>query len=94
MADKYVNLSDIIETLEHEWGYEGMREDLEKLPTADVVEVRHGKWEKSEIPEEKYVCSVCGGACWYYDYQGELAKSRFCPNCGAKMDGERKEGEE
>lgn len=39
MADKYVNLSDIIETLEHEWGYEGMREDLEKLPTADVVEI-------------------------------------------------------
>lgn len=56
-------------------------------PAADVVEVRHGKWEESEIPEEKYVCSVCGGACWYYDYQGELAKSRFCPNCGAKMDG-------
>lgn len=55
--------------------------------SADVVEVRHGKWEEIEIPEEKYVCSVCGGACWYYDYQGELAKSRFYPNCGAKMDG-------
>lgn len=39
MAEKYVKLNDIIDTLEHEWGYEGMREDLEKLPTADVVEV-------------------------------------------------------
>jgi hypothetical protein len=39
MADKYVKLDDIIETLEHEWGYEGMREDLYNLPTADVVEV-------------------------------------------------------
>jgi hypothetical protein len=37
MADKYVKLDDIIETLEHEWGYEGMREDLYNLPTADVV---------------------------------------------------------
>ncbi len=39
MADKYVKLDDIIETLEHEWGYEGMREDLYNLPTADVVKV-------------------------------------------------------
>jgi hypothetical protein len=39
MADKYVKLDDIIETLEHEWGYEGMREDLYSLPTADVVPV-------------------------------------------------------
>lgn len=39
MADKYVKLNDIIDALENEWGYEGMREDLEKLPTADVVEV-------------------------------------------------------
>jgi len=39
MADKYVKLDDVIDTLENEWGYEGMREDLDKLPTADVVEV-------------------------------------------------------
>lgn len=46
-----------------------------------------GEWEKSEIPGEEYVCSVCGCACWYYDVQGYVAKSRFCPNCGAKMKG-------
>ena len=46
-----------------------------------------GEWEASDIPDEKYVCSVCGGACWYYDYQGDVAKSRCCPNCGAKMKG-------
>lgn len=53
------------------------------------AEVKHGKWEKSDIPHEKFRCSVCGGACWYYDYDCEVAKSRYCPNCGAKMDGER-----
>ena len=37
--ERYVKLDDVIATLEAEWGYEGMREDLEKLPTADVVEV-------------------------------------------------------
>ena len=46
-----------------------------------------GEWITSDIPQEKYVCSVCGGACWYYDCQGDVAKSRYCPNCGAKMKG-------
>ena len=48
--------------------------------------IPHGCWLPSEIPHEKYVCSHCGGACWYYDYEGIVARSRFCPNCGAKMD--------
>ena len=43
------------------------------------------KWIKSEIPGEEYVCSLCGGACWYYDAQKDVARSKFCPNCGAKM---------
>ena len=43
-------------------------------------------WEKSDIPCEGYKCSVCGGAAWYYDSRGGVAKSRFCPTCGAKMD--------
>lgn len=62
MADKYVNLSDIIETLEHEWGYEGMREDLEKLPTADVVEIVRCKdckyWK--QVTAERHACCVFG----------------------------------
>ena len=52
------------------------------LPSADAV---HGEWLRSEIPNEKWVCSNCGGACWYYDYQGSLGKSNYCPSCGARM---------
>lgn len=52
----------------------------------DAERIPHGCWLPSEIPHEKYVCSHCGGACWYYDYEGIVARSRFCPNCGAKMD--------
>lgn len=53
----------------------------------DAHTVRRGRWIVSRIPGEKYVCSECGGACWYYDYQGVVAKSRYCPNCGARMEG-------
>lgn len=48
-----------------------------------------GHWIESNIPNEKYACSECGGACWYYDFKGEVAKSKYCPNCGAKMEGDR-----
>ena len=54
------------------------------LPSVEQ-EPKTGHWIESNIPNEKYVCSECGGACWYYDYQGDVAKSRYCPNCGAKM---------
>ena len=85
--EKYVKLNDIIETLEHEWGYEGMKEDLYNLPTADVVEVKHGEWIKEE--EYLYKCSLCGDKA-FLRLGGKPC--RYCPNCGAKMD--LKEGAE
>lgn len=62
---------------------------LRRLPRADVVEVRHGRWEKKDDPYGYFdkipVCSECGCTT-------ELRKQYpYCPNCGAKMDGERKE---
>ena len=47
---------------------------------------RHAHWIKGKIPYEEYTCSNCGGACWYYDYSGTVCKSKYCPNCGCKMD--------
>ena len=64
---------------------------IKRQPTADVVEVRHGKWIKVMNHKE---CSRCGNNAPYkkikagYHLQ-DLAK--YCPNCGAKMDGERSE---
>ena len=28
---------------------------------------KEAKWLKSNIPNEGYVCSLCGGASWQYD---------------------------
>lgn len=64
-------------------------------PTADVEEVKHGEWldnyEKittlggNGVPKEYlcgYKCSLCG--------RTEIGKEPYC-NCGAKMDGGKKE---
>ena len=59
---------------------------IEKQPTADVVEVKHGEWIPTktefgwnccEYPVE-YTCSVCG--------RTEPQEEPYC-HCGAKMDG-------
>ena len=62
---------------------------LDYFPAADVVEVRHGKWEWNEsiktedmdgwfIDEQGYVCSECG-------FIG-VDNFNYCPNCGSRMD--------
>lgn len=53
------------------------REDVEYLPTADVQEVRHGRWDLKE-KDVFFYCSCCGYKA------GALFK--YCPNCGAMMD--------
>ena len=53
---------------------------LKSVPAADVVEVRHGRWIG-----KTYKCSLCGK--WVDPLQGD-ADMNYCPNCGAKMDGE------
>lgn len=64
----------------------GFHDFCDKVNNGEWARVKHGKWIKSDIPCEEYVYSECGGACWYYDYRATVAKSRYCPNCGAKMD--------
>lgn len=54
---------------------------LEAIPAADVVEVRHGRWEIRNWGFDYYCCSACG---FEHRYEGPFA---YCPNCGAKMDG-------
>lgn len=61
-------------------------EAISNTPTADVVEVRHGKWESFEIPHMMR-CSECGVS----DLDIHRTKFVFCPYCGARMDGTPKE---
>ena len=52
---------------------------IDATPTADVVEVRHGEWEQHRLRNPR--CSLCNSY--------NIEKSRYCPNCGARMDGEK-----
>lgn len=58
-------------------------------PTADVVEVKHGKWERHgmDIAEHPLRCSVCS---WGNHHIADryVMEMDYCPCCGARMDGE------
>lgn len=80
-------------------GWNGLLSLIEKAPTVDAVPVVHGKWERVANPNwpahihDK--CSICG---WWntrnalcYDGSNKPGHSlNYCPNCGAKMDGDDK----
>lgn len=60
-------------------------------PLPDVAPVVHGRWEENE--DEYYSlhivkCSVCREE-WCFEVEDDIfdLNYRYCPNCGAKMDG-------
>jgi hypothetical protein len=65
---------------------------VRKAPTVDAVEVVHGRWIEKEdmvasyledFTEVFYECSVCRTP--------NYGETIYCPNCGAKMDGDGNE---
>ena len=59
-----------------------MQGEVDDFPAADVAPVVHGRWVDNGIPESMLSgCSVCGFTCGAYSFN-------YCPNCGARMDGE------
>ena len=68
---------------------------IKSAPTADVVEVRHGKWIETQEPlgwcdVDCAECSVCHES-WIMDEDSSIddyeCMWHYCPHCGAKMDG-------
>ena len=72
---------------------------VDDAPAVDAVEVVHGRWEDEyggAFTNPRYRCSVCKGKALYRHEKNSLggweavqALTDYCPNCGAKMDGER-----
>lgn len=61
---------------------------LDTYPTLDVAPVRHGEWILRHVGAGHYwECSVCNkNPCIYV-----TKDTKFCPNCGAKMDAGQEE---
>lgn len=55
---------------------------ISQTPAADVVEVRHGRWIRDKWPSgtHKVICSECR--------EWSCKQSKYCPNCGARMEKE------
>ena len=59
------------------------------LPAADVVEVKHGKWNATDAYPHNVYCTNChttfAQTHWKVWEDGSLPRN-YCPNCGAKME--------
>ena len=62
---------------------------------ANNAETKHGQWKINEYKNHlNVVCSNCNKEFYVYKQgQYHIDRSNYCPNCGAKMDGERKDEE-
>jgi hypothetical protein len=62
-------------------------ETLWKQPTADVAEMKHGKWKikRDEYDCEYMVCSCCKEEFYPVDEDTVGTTPNYCSNCGAKM---------
>lgn len=61
---------------------------VKEQPTADVVEVKHSRWENISGFD---VCNICGTSPAYCEPEPNNPKGYppYCHNCGAKMDERR-----
>ena len=95
MAEKeYIEREKLNDMLEDFCVNESFYDALQTIPAADVEPVRHGRWKKSKgnerptengfVHDDRYVCDCCGWGCCC---ETKLDFS-YCPNCGAKMDGD------
>lgn len=66
------------------WRAMDIEEALRAIPAADVAPVRNGEWLlRHEGYGHYWECSVCHtNPCIYV-----TKDTKFCPNCGARMDG-------
>lgn len=91
---EYIERSAAIEAAKHAWA-KGLEPSqyIEILPAANVAPVVHGCFEPCFDENGNWrqgfaKCSNCGK-----EYYAQVINHfGYCPNCGAKMDGERKDG--
>ena len=88
-AKEYIEREEVRDAFYMEFDEDYADDIVDKLPIADVEEVRHAKWELiDECANEGVYCSNCHKKVYRAEYANQKVKSNYCPNCGAKMDKE------
>ncbi|MDY6283082.1 MAG: hypothetical protein SPL40_08525 [Erysipelotrichaceae bacterium] len=72
----------------------------ESIPSADVAPVRHGMWvdvDRMQMHDlhgvltwgNSFMCTECNFKT--FAVEGHMSQYHYCPNCGARMDGDSDE---
>lgn len=84
---EYIKRIAAMRAARHAWG-KGLEPSqyIEIIPAADVVPVVHGRWEAKGYVcgESEFECSACHETEW----RTSIGRFRWCPFCGARMDGD------
>lgn len=65
-------------------------QQVKDMPTVEAEPVRHGKWKQWDSYgfEDTYECTACGESFVLIEGTPITNGYKYCPLCGAKMDGE------
>lgn len=63
-------------------------QQINEAPTADVAEVRHGKWVHTDYAMHWLGKDECSECTYHTSDRDDLSHLKYCPNCGARMDGD------
>ena len=86
---EYIKREDVHLALDSHYftGELSLRETIDSVPSADVVERKKGKWGDN-TKDESWECSEWGFIFYsvgFYKIYNTKFGMRFCPNCGADM---------
>ena len=94
MPDEYISREAAVKDFEANnarnpyWTPPRVKTLLLRQPTADVAEVVHGQWYMlDDCANAGLYCSACGRRVHREEFAYKKLKSKYCPHCGARMDG-------
>lgn len=78
---QYIKKTDALRIVDLHYGPCSGYNEIKKLPAEDIIPVVHGRWTR--VTAGYYECSSCKSHVAVFS--GHMT---YCPNCGARMDGE------
>lgn len=91
MPDEYISREAALMKLMQDGCSAKNLQSISDMPAADVAEVVHGEWLRSDDDWNSLTtiqCSLCSEEwCFETDDDVSLLNYKYCPNCGARMDG-------